>query len=128
MQETIARRIPGVSHMADGVRRVAEIRAGGRPVGLLMLLPVALALDLFDFADELGGPAGMGLSFVLETAFLLGLTGRTSYAFGFAGIDLVPGVDLIPFATITLVREILAAWRDDLVVFHPTGRVVDVQP
>lgn len=124
----MARRIPGVSQLADVVRRIAAIRTAGRPTGLVMLLPVAIALDLFDLADEFGGPVGMGLSFVLETAFLLGLTGRASYAFGFAGIDLIPGVDLVPFATITLVREIMAAWRDDLVVFHPEGRVVDVRP
>lgn len=128
LRENVARRIPGVSQLADLVRRVADIRAGGRPVGLLMLLPAAVLLDVFDFADELGGPVGMGASFVLETAFLLGLTGRASYAFGFAGMDLVPGVDVIPFATITLVREIAAAWHEDRVVYHPEGRVVDVSP
>lgn len=128
LREDVARRIPGVSDLADLVRRIADIRTGGRPTGLLLLLPVALFLDLFDAADELGGPVGMGLSFVLETAFLLGLTGRPGYAFGFAGIDLIPGVDLVPFATITLLREIRAAWREDTVVYNPHGRVVDVSP
>lgn len=91
--------------------RLKSVRVGRVPVGLLALLPVALFLDLFDVADELVvGPVGMGISFVLESAFLLALTGRPTYAFGFAGIDLLPFIDTIPFATITLVLEIVRAW------------------
>lgn len=127
---SFARRIPGVGAMASGFARVAERRAGRVPVGLLALLPVALLIDVFDAADELAlGPIGMAASFLVESAFLLGVTGRASYAFGFAGIDLVPGVDVLPFATITLAGEILRAWRDapraDGKV-RPDGPVIDV--
>lgn len=109
---TFAEKVPGVSSLARLVRSVAQARAGRVPVGLLALLPVALLLDLFDFGDELAfGPVGMAISFVLETAFVLGVTGRPAYALGFAGIDLVPGLDVIPFATLTLIKAISDAWN-----------------
>ena len=113
LDHTLASKVPGVAALARLFQRLADVRAGRVPVGLLALLPVALFLDLFDVADELVlGPVGMALSFVLETAFVLGLTGRTSYALGFAGIDLIPGVDVIPFATLTLVKAIADAWNE----------------
>lgn len=109
---SVAARIPGVSALATMFHRIADMRLGRIPIGLVALLPVALLIDLFDIADELAlGPVGVGLSFLLETAFLLGLTGRASYALGFAGLDLIPVVDTLPWATITLVREILANWN-----------------
>jgi hypothetical protein len=120
LDHTLASKVPGVAALAAFFQRLADLRAGRVPVGLLALLPVALFLDLFDVADELFvGPVGMALSFVLETAFVLGLTGRTSYALGFAGIDLIPGVDVIPFATLTLVKAIADAWKEG----EPEGRV-----
>ena len=125
----LAAKIPGVASLARLFARLADMRAGRVPVGLLALLPVALFLDLFDVADELVvGPVGMALSFVLETAFILGLTGRTSYALGFAGIDLIPGVDVIPFATLTLVKAIADAWNEDAPqgAGRPNGPVIDV--
>lgn len=106
-------KIPGFSALAALFARVASVRAGRVPVGLLALLPVALFLDFFDAADELfAGPVGMFVSFALESAFVLGVTGRPTYALGFAGIDLIPGVDLIPFATIAVVRELARAWNE----------------
>lgn len=129
----VAERIPGVAALAGVVRKVAGWKLGRLPVGLLALLPVAALLDLFDVGDELvGGPVGIALSFVAETAFVLGITGRPSYALGWAGFDLIPGLDLVPVATITLVREISRAWREgDLARpapgnFVPTGPVIDV--
>ena len=113
LDDSLAAKVPGVAALARLVQRLSEVRVGRAPVGLLALLPVAILLDLFDVADELAlGPVGMALSFVLETAFVLGLTGRASYALGFAGIDLVPGVDVIPFATLTLVKAIADAWGE----------------
>lgn len=113
-------RIPGVGALARLVTRIAQRRAGRVPVGLLALLPVALFLDFFDAADELAlGPVGMAVSFVLESAFLMGITGKPAYAFGFSAVDVIPGVDLIPFATLTLVREIARAWDEG----RPEGRV-----
>lgn len=115
--------------LAALVGRIASLRVGRAPVGLFALLPVALLLDALDAADELFlGPVGMALSFVLETAFVLGLTGRSSYALGFAGIDLVPGVDIIPFATIALVRELARAWNEapDARRARADGPVIDV--
>lgn len=124
-----ATRIPGVWRLAGTFGRLASWRVGRIPAGLLALLPVALFIDLFDVGDELVfGPLGMAASFVVESAFLLAVTGRASYAIGFAGIDLVPGIDIVPFATITLVVEIARAWRapeqDGKV--HPEGVVIDV--
>lgn len=122
-------KIPGVSALAALFARVASLRAGRLPVGLLALLPVALLLDFFDFADELFlGPVGVGASFLIESAFVLGVTGRPAYAFGFAGIDLIPGVDIIPFATIAVVRELLRAWNEepDARGVRPDGPVIDV--
>lgn len=114
LSPTFAEKVPGVSALARLIRRIADARAGRVPIGLVALLPVALLLDLFDFADELAfGPVGMALSFVLETAFVLGVTGRPAYALGFAGIDLVPGLDVIPFATLTLVKAISDAWDEE---------------
>lgn len=125
--DAFAKRIPGVSGLAAFFRRVAAFRRGRVPLGLLALLPVAILIDLLDIPDELaGGPLGMGLSFILESAFLLGLTGRASYAFGMAGIDLIPFVDVIPFATITLVREIVQAWTRPLDPVRPSGPIIDV--
>lgn len=124
-----AARIPGVAALADLIRRIASLRVGRAPVGLFALLPVALFLDALDVADEfLVGPVGMALSFVLETAFVLGLTGRSAYALGFAGIDLVPGVDVIPFATLTVVMRIADALKDDEAAgrARPSGPVIDV--
>lgn len=110
---TFAHKVPGVAHLARLVERLARVRVGRMPVGLLALLPVAVLLDLLDVGDELLlGPVGMALSFVLETAFVLGVTGRPGYALGFAGIDLVPGLDVIPFATLTLVKAIADAWNE----------------
>jgi hypothetical protein len=129
LDHTLASRIPGVAALARLFQGLANVRAGRVPVGLLALLPVAIFLDLFDVADELVvGPVGMALSFVLETAFVLGLTGRTSYALGFAGIDLIPGVDVIPFATLTLLKSIADAWNEtgEERRVRPDGPVIDV--
>lgn len=127
-REGVLRRVPGANALVAFFARLAAHRRGGIPVGLLALLPVALVIDLVDFADELGGPLGMALAFVLEGAFLLGVTGRTGYAFGFAGMDLVPGIDVIPFATITLLAEIARAWGRAPATQAPVaGRVVDVE-
>lgn len=128
-KRSFATRVPGVRGLAGVFGRLAAWRVGRVPVGLLALLPVALFIDLFDAADELAlGPIGMAVSFVVEAAFLLALTGRTSYAVGFAGIDLIPGVDLIPFATLTLLSRVLRAWREgpDEGKMHPEGVVIDV--
>lgn len=122
MKDRMADKIPGVSWLAMKIRAIAQIRHGRVPTGLIALLPVAVFLDFFDAADVFGGPLAMALSFFLETGFVLGLTGRTSYAFAFAGIDLIPGVDLIPFATITLVMEIRKAWNAP-----EADRPIDVQ-
>lgn len=128
LDDSLAAKVPGVAALARLFQRLSDVRAGRVPVGLLALLPVALLLDLFDVADELVlGPVGVALSFVLETAFVLGLTGRTSYALGFAGVDLIPGVDVIPFATLTLVKAIADAWGgDERASARPEGPVIDV--
>lgn len=103
-----------MSQLAELIARVARIRHGRLPTGLLALLPVAIFLDIVDSPlDLFGGPLTMGIAFLLETAFLLGLTGSPGYAFLFSGVDLIPGVDLVPFATLTLIREIAKAWRGD---------------
>jgi hypothetical protein len=124
-------KIPGVGQLADLVARVAAIRQGRVPVGLIGLLPVALFLDLVDSPlDILGGPFTMAIAFVLEAAFLMGITGQTSYSLLFAGVDLVPGLDLIPFATLTLLREIGRAWREGgfRAPVNLDGAVIDVRP
>ena len=126
---SFAERIPGVAALARVFRALAAKRAGRVPIGLVALLPVALFIDLFDVGDELvAGPLGVGLSFLIESAFLLGLTGRAAYAIGFAGIDLIPIVDVIPFATITLVREIVRAWGEPAVeaTRRSEGPIIDV--
>lgn len=126
---SFAERIPGVATLGRGFARIAKLRLGRVPIGLVALIPVALFIDLFDAGDELvGGPIGMGVSFLVESAFLLGLTGRAGYAIGLAGFDLLPIVDVIPWATITLVREILVAWREpDAGSASPTrGPIIDV--
>lgn len=103
--------LPGFGSLTGWFARVAAYRSGRLPLGLIALLPVALLIDLFDVGDELLlGPVGMGFSFVLESAFILGVTGKPSYAFGFAGIDLVPGLDTLPLATLALVARIATAW------------------
>lgn len=116
--------------LAAFFQRLAKLRVGRVPVGLLGLLPIALAIDLFDVGDELaGGPLGMGLSFVLESAFLLAITGRPAYAIGLAGFDLLPIVDVLPLATITLVREIVRAWSArpaPTPETPPQGPIIDV--
>ena len=112
-RRSMAAKIPGVSSMAELIARVARIRHGQAPTGLLMLLPLSIFLDVVGSPlDLFGGPITMGLAFILESAFMLGLTGQTSYALLFAGIDLIPGLDLIPFATLTLVKQIAKAWRE----------------
>lgn len=122
-------KIPGVSALAELIQRVARVRQGRIPVGLLGLLPVAIFLDAFDFLDVFGGPVTMGLAFILEAAFLMGITGTTSYSLLFAGIDLIPGVDIIPFATLTLVKEIARAWKEGefRAPVHLDGAVIDVE-
>lgn len=114
--------------LAGLFRRFAQWRVGRLPAGLLALLPVAVLLDLFDVLDEFAlGPVGMAVSFVAEAAFLLGVTGRPTYSLGFAGVDLIPGLDLIPFATLAVLAEIGRAWREDPgVVRTPDGPVIDV--
>lgn len=127
---SFAERIPVVGSLASLLRKLAALRAGRVPIGLLTLLPVALLLDFFDAGDELLlGPIGMGTSFLLESAFLLAVTGRPTYALGFAGLDLIPFVDVIPFATITLAREIVRAWNEppsERAPDRPQGPVIDV--
>lgn len=125
---TFAERIPGVAALARAFERIARARLGRVPIGLVALLPVALFIDFLDIPDELlGGPIGIGLSFILEAAFLLGLTGRASYAFAFAGLDLIPFVDTMPWATITLVRAMLGEWRRDArAPPNARGPIIDV--
>lgn len=117
--------VPGFRALVGWFARVAAIRHGRTPTGLLVLVPVALAIDLIDSPlDLLGGPVSMALAFILESAFVLGITGRPRYALASAGIDLIPGIDLVPFATLTLVREIVRAWRRS---DAPSGTVIDVR-
>lgn len=124
---SLASRLPGVGALARLFERIAMVRAGRVPVGLLALLPVALALDVFDAADELVlGPVGVALSFVAEAAFLLALTGSAVPALGFAAIDLVPGIDIVPFATLTLVRQIVRAWKEGGTARPAPRDVIDV--
>jgi len=50
---------------------------------------------------------------IAATRYFDGLTeGDVPLTLLFSGIDLIPGVDLIPFATLTLVKEIAKAWRE----------------
>jgi hypothetical protein len=129
VSDPIARRLPGVAALARLFDRLAMHRVGRVPLGLIMLLPVALLLDVFDAADELFlGPVGVALSFIAESAFLLALTGSAVPALGFAALDLIPFVDIIPFATLTLLREIARAWREDTPPPYAPGGgpVVDV--
>jgi hypothetical protein len=122
-------KIPGISSLAEIIQRIARIRHGRVPTGLIMLLPLSLFIDIVDSPiDLLGGPFSMGIAFILETAFMLGLTGQTSWALLFSGIDLIPGLDLIPFATLTLIKEINKAWRegDFRAPVHLDGAVIDV--
>ena len=126
---SFAARIPGVGALAGFFGRIASLRWGRVPIGLVALLPVAVLIDVFDALDELaGGPLGMGASFLVEAAFLLGLTGRASYALAFAGLDLIPFVDVLPWATITLVRRIIAELTrvPDEQTAPPTGPIIDV--
>lgn len=122
-----ASRLPIVGGLAAWFQRIARARAGRVPIGLLAMLPLALAIDAFDAADELFlGPVGMGAAFVLESAFLLAVTGGIAPAFAFAALDLIPFVDTIPWATILLGREIWRAWRGGPRGEIPTGPVIDV--
>lgn len=126
---TFAERVPGVSALAKLFERIASARWGRLPIGLFALLPVALFIDTFDALDELaGGPLGMALSFLVQSAFLLALTGRATLAFGLAGIDLVPVVDVLPWATIMLIRQIVAEMRRPEPSPRPPvdGPVIDV--
>ena len=112
--ESLATRLPFVGGLAAWFRSVADRRWGRVPIGLISLLPISLAIDLFDVADEVFlGPVGVGVSFFVESAFLLALTGSAVPAFAFAALDVVPFVDTIPWATILLVREIMRAWRGE---------------
>lgn len=127
--ERIARSVPGVTALAALFARVARARVGRVRVGLLALLPVAVLIDLLDVGDELlGGPIGMALSFIVETAFVLGLTGRPSWALGGAGWDLLPVLDVLPVATITVLVELLrdVAPEEGAERHRPTGPVIDV--
>ena len=64
----LAYRVPGVGALAALFARIAAIRRGRAPVGLLLLLPLAMLLDAYDIVDELAlGPLGMGLSFLVES-------------------------------------------------------------
>lgn len=127
LRPSLANRIPLVGPLAALIGRLAELRVGRAPVGLLLLLPLAILLDVFDTFDELAlGPVGMGASFLLETAFVLGVTGRPGYALGFAAVDLVPGIDVIPVATLTLLARIFAGVRGDGDQVRPDGPVIDV--
>ena len=124
-----ASRLPIVGGLAAWFQRIARARAGRVPIGLIALLPIALAIDAFDAADELFlGPVGMGAAFVVESAFLIAVTGGMAPAFAFAALDLVPLVDTIPWATILLGREIWRAWRDGPRDDTPrsAGTVIDV--
>lgn len=127
---TVAARIPGVAALASFFQRIANARIGRVPIGLIALLPIAILIDTFDAADELAlGPVGIAVSFIVESAFLLGLTGRASYALAFAGLDVIPILDVLPWATITVVREIVAALRTDpepRAPSAPQGPVIDV--
>lgn len=126
---SLAAKLPFVGALARWFASVASRRAGRVPIGLLSLLPVALLLDLFDAADELAlGPVGMLASFVLESAFLLGVTGRTGYSFGLSAVDLVPGLDLLPMATLTLLAEAARVWNEGSEdgKARPAGPVIDV--
>ncbi|HUR69978.1 MAG TPA: hypothetical protein VM370_12090 [Candidatus Thermoplasmatota archaeon] len=126
---SFAARIPGVRALAALFERIASVRVGRVPMGLLALLPVSLFIDLFDVADELAaGPVGMTLSFFVESAFLLGLTGSAGYSLGAAAFDFLPGLDVVPFATITLVREIMRAWGEPghAPARGATGPIIDV--
>lgn len=125
---SLAARLPLVGPLARVFSQIAERRAGPVPTGLLALLPVAILLDVFDALDEFAlGPIGMGVSFVVESAFLLGLTGRAGYSFGLSAVDLVPGLDIVPMATLTLLREIGASWgRPERGPAGATGPIIDV--
>lgn len=125
---SLAAKLPFVGALARWFGDVASRRAGRLPVGLLSLLPVAILIDVFDAMDELAlGPVGMLVSFVLESAFLLGVTGRVGYSFGLSAVDLVPGLDVLPMATLTLLAEAARAWSgEDEPKARPTGPVIDV--
>lgn len=126
---TWVERVPGVAPLARLFERISRWRVGAVPAGLLALLPVALFVDLFDAADELaGGPLGMGIAFLLQSAFLLALTRRSDLAFGLSASDLVPLLDTIPFSTIVLVRLIVRAWGapPPEAPLRPEGPVIDV--
>ncbi|HVL49630.1 MAG TPA: hypothetical protein VM889_13830 [Candidatus Thermoplasmatota archaeon] len=118
----VARAIPLVAWLADRFAAVARWRSGPLPVGLLLLLPVAVLIDVLDIFDETLPVVGTVGTFLLETAFVLGLTGRPTWALGLAGVDIIPGLDaFLPIATLTVLRELArAGWRD-----APGGPVVD---
>lgn len=126
---SVLARLPFVGGLARLIESVAKRRMGPIPTGLLALLPVAILLDVFDAADELAPGVGAIVSFVVETAFLLGVTGRTGYALGLSAVDLVPGVDILPMATLTLLAEIGRQWGDPdrgPAAPPPSGPIIDV--
>lgn len=109
-----AARVPLFGTLSMHFTRLAALRWGRVPIGLVALLPVALLIDAFDAVDELFlGPVGMGVAFAVESAFLLAVTGSAAPAFAFAALDLIPVVDTIPWATIILVWRIWKAWGED---------------
>ena len=126
---SLAAKLPFVGALARWFAGVASRRAGRLPVGLLSLLPIAILIDVFDALDEFAlGPVGMLGSFVLESAFLLGITGRAGYSFGLSAVDLVPGLDVLPMATLTLLAEAARQWsgEGEDAKPRPTGPVIDV--
>ncbi|HWG92082.1 MAG TPA: hypothetical protein VNZ52_14630 [Candidatus Thermoplasmatota archaeon] len=121
--------IPGWSALTRTFENLAQRRVGPHPVGLLTLVPVAVAIDIFDFLDEGLPVVGTVASFFVQTAYLTAVTGKPTAALGFSAIDLIPGLDIIPMATIATVRQILAAYREaprEAGVSRPTGPVIDV--
>lgn len=120
--------MPFVGRLAAWFERVAARRWGRVPIGLVGLLPLAILIDVFDAADELfGGPIGIAASFLVESAYLLALTGSVAPSLAFAAIDLIPFVDVLPIATIVTLREIARAWGDEPRGREgPRGPVIDV--
>lgn len=102
----ILARLPGYARLVAFFARVARTRVRDAPLGLVALLPVAIAIDFFDVFDEIVPVAGTAASFVVESAFLMALTGSPIRSLGFAGLDLIPLVDTIPFATLAVLRRL----------------------
>lgn len=126
---SVASRLPIVGALSDAFQRIADLRWGRVPIGLVALLPVAMLIDAFDAVDEIFlGPVGMGAAFAIESAFLLAVTGSAAPAFALAALDLIPFVDTMPWATIMLTWRILRAWREpsDAPRTGRDGNVIDV--